>query len=443
MNALTDHQISRRSALKGAALLLAPAAVAACSSSSGGGSGSGSGSSPVSLNFWTHTDPPLVSVTKAAIASFTKANPNISISYTTIPNTEFFTKMLTSMTTGTGPDVFDMNDDFVRGDYIPRSLLNPVDPTALGYGSNAALAAAYDPGALGGATGPDGTVYGVPLELDSAGFAINTTLFSKAGLDPADYPTTWDDVGVMGAKIAKATGAQGFNFVYLDGWALLQLEILLLQTGGLVVDSSGKQAVINQPAGVQALQIWNELVNTYHAGNPHTATLNSSVPYYDFSVGKQGMTIIFPWVMAQIQQQYPQILSQMKLVPLPQVDTSASHRFDYGYSWVVSSRSSAAKQQAAWKFVGHLATQHSAYLSQAGLVQPVTNWQNSPAGKQMPFSSEWAVSYQKSEFFPVSTNWSQITSIMQTAVENVVLNGKSVTSSLDSAAQQINLAVQQ
>jgi multiple sugar transport system substrate-binding protein len=440
MHALTDNQISRRTALKGAALLLTPAALAACGGSGGSG---GSGSGPVTLNFWTHTDPPLVTVTKAAIASFEKANPNIKISYTTIPNAEFFTKMLTSMTTGTGPDVFDMNDDNVRGDYIPRNLLAPVDATALGYGSLAKLTAAYDPGALGGATGPDGRVYGVPLELDSAGLAINTTLFTKAGLDPANYPKTWDDVGVMGAKIAKATGAQGFNFVYLSGWALLQLEILLLQTGGRVVDSTGKKAVINQPAGVQALQIWDKLVNTYHAGNAHTATQNSSVPYYDFSVGKQGMTVIFPWAVTQIQQQYPQTLKQMKLVPLPQVTPGASHRFDYGYSWVVSGRTSPAKQQAAWKFVNHLAAQHSDYLSGAGLVQPVTNWQGSPAGKQMPFSSEWADSYQKSEFFPVSANWSQIGSIMQTAVEDVVLNSKDVQATLDSAAQQINQAVAQ
>jgi ABC-type glycerol-3-phosphate transport system substrate-binding protein len=438
MNVLTGQQISRRTALKGAALLLAPAALAACGNSSPGTSGG-----KVSLNFWTHSDPPMVSVTKAAIASFHKAHPGISIAYTTIPNSEFFAKMLTSMTTGTGPDVFDMNDDNVRGDYIPRHLLAPVDTAALGYSSNAQLEAAYQPGALGGAGGSDGKVYGVPLELDSAGLAINTALFKKSGLDPADYPKTWDEVGSMGAKIAKATGAQGFNMVYLPGWALLQLEVFLLQTGGRVIGSDGKTSVINQAGGVQALEIWNKLVNVDHAGNAHTATRNSTVPYYDFSAGKQGMTIFFPWAVTQIQQQYPKMLDQMQIVPLPQVSPGTSHRFDYGYSWVVSAASSSDKQQAAWKFAGHLAAQHSQYLSGSGQVQPVTNWQESPAGKKMPFSSAWVKSYQKSEFFPVSSNWSQIGDIMQAAVENVVLNGKSTQSALNSAAQQIDLAMKQ
>jgi len=39
MNLLTGQQISRRTALKGAALLLAPAALAACGNSSAGSSG--------------------------------------------------------------------------------------------------------------------------------------------------------------------------------------------------------------------------------------------------------------------------------------------------------------------------------------------------------------------------------------------------------------------
>lgn len=438
MDGSSDHRMSRRTALKAAgALAVTPAFLAACGGGGGGGGSSSSGSK-VTLDFWTHTDPPLVTVTKAAIASFKKTNPEISISYTTIPNSEFFSKMLTSMSTGSGPDVFDMNDDNVRGDYIPRNLLAVADPAGLGYGSTAKLTAAYEPGALGGATGVDGKVYGVPLELDAAALAINTTLFKQAGLSPDDYPKTWDDVGSMGAKVAKATGAQGYNFVYLSGWGLLQLSPLLLQTGGRVVDSSGKKAVINQPAGVQALQIWNKLVNVDHAGNAHTATRNSTVPYYDFSVGKQAMTIIFPWAVTQIQQQYPRLLKDMKIVPLPQVNPATPHHFDYGYSWVVSGRSPKAKQQAAWKFVSHLASKHSDYLSGAGLVQPVVGWQNSPAGKKMPFSAEWSRTYQKSEFMPVSSHWSQIGQIMQTAVEDVVLNGKAVQSTLDSAAKQID-----
>lgn len=433
--ALPTHP-SRRSLLKAAgALSLAPALLAACGNNGGNAGGK------VALNFWTHADPPLVDVTKKAVASFRKANPEIRVNYTTIPNSEFFTKMLTAMSTGSGPDVFDMNDNNVEGDYIPRNLLAPIDPQAMGYGSTAKLQSAYASGSLGGATGPDGTIYGVPMELDAAALAINTELFKKAGLDPNDYPRTWDDVTTMGAKITKKTGMQGYNVVWLTGWGLLQLSPLLLQTGGRVVDSSGKKAVINNAAGVEALTIWNNMFNVAGAGDPHAATRNSTVPYYDFSVGKQGMTMIFPWAVAQLHDQYPQMIKKMKIVPLPQVDPNRPHHFDYGYSWVVSAHSPSEKQQAAWKLVRHLADKHSDYLGAAGLVQPVTGWQDSQAGKEMPFSAEWAHVYQKSEFMPVSSNWSQVSSIMQTAIEDVILNGKDIQSTLDSAATQIDSAL--
>ncbi|MCL4413965.1 MAG: hypothetical protein M1522_04335 [Actinobacteria bacterium] len=84
--------------------------------------------------------------------------------------------------------------------------------------------------------------------------------------------------------------------------------------------AAGTKVTIGKPATLRALQIWNNLVNVYHAGNPHTATLNSSVPYYDFSVGKQAMTITWPWAMVQTAQEYPKIMKDVKVVPLPQVN---------------------------------------------------------------------------------------------------------------------------
>jgi len=296
--------------------------------------------------------------------------------------------MLTSMTTGTGPDVFDMNDDNVRGDYIPRHLLAPVDTAALGYSSNAQLKAAYQPGALGGAAGTDGKVYGVRWNWTQPAWR-STRPCSRS---PDSTRLTTRRPGTRWAPWARRSPrrpAPGLQHGLPARLGPTAAGGLPAADGGRVIGSDGKTSVINQAGGVQALEIWNKLVNVDHAGNAHTATRNSTVPYYDFSAGKQGMTIFFPWAVTQVQQQYPKMLDQMQIVPLPQVSPGTSHRFDYGYSWVVSAASSSDKQQAAWKFVGHLAAQHSQYLSGSGQVQPVTNWQESPAGKKMPFSSAW------------------------------------------------------
>ncbi len=64
---------------------------------------------------------------------------------------EFGTKMLTSMGTGTGPDIINMDDAAMRSIYIPRELVQEVDPAAMGFASLEELQAKYLPGALEGA----------------------------------------------------------------------------------------------------------------------------------------------------------------------------------------------------------------------------------------------------------------------------------------------------
>src|SRR5690349_17421233 len=83
---------------------LVGAAVTACSS------GSKSGGGKVHLTFWTHTHPPMIALNKQLIAEYEKANPNVTIDYQQIPNTDFNTKMLTSLSNGSGPDVINMDD---------------------------------------------------------------------------------------------------------------------------------------------------------------------------------------------------------------------------------------------------------------------------------------------------------------------------------------------
>lgn len=414
------------------------AMVAVASAGSMGAAGSANASSKITLTFWTHTDPPMVAVDNSVVKAYERSHPNVIIQTTEIPNSEFFTKMLASMTTGSGPDVFDMNDDYVRGDYVPDHLLAPIDPQAMGYKSMASLVNAYEPGAFDAAKGPTGINYGVPLEVDAAAFAINTQLFKEAGLSPSNYPKTWSQVGTMGAKIVSKDHVQGFNFVYLNGWGLLQLEPLMEQTGGSVLNSAGTKVTVDQPATVKALNIWNDLANVDKAGNPHTATRNSTVPYYDFAVGKQAMTIMWPWAIIQTAQEFPKIMKDIELVPLPQVNPSKPKQFAYGYSWVVSDKAPSAVQKAAWNFVGYLAKAYPQYIEKSGQVQPVKGWQGTKAAKSLPFASEWAKIYSQGvQFAPVGPNWSQISAIMQTAIENTILNGRSAASSLHAAASQI------
>jgi multiple sugar transport system substrate-binding protein len=106
-------------------------------------------------------------------------------------------------------------------------MLAPVDPTAFGFKDQAEMEKAYVPGSLDPFKGPDGKVYGIPFEYNSWPMVINDRIFKEAGLDPEkDYPKTWEEVGTIGAKLAKVQDGrferQGVCLEPADlGWTML------------------------------------------------------------------------------------------------------------------------------------------------------------------------------------------------------------------------------
>jgi len=415
---------SRALVLATLALLL----VTACGSSDD----SGGGSKTVKLTFWTHTHPPMIELNKKLISEYEAKHPNVKIAYEQIPNTEFATKMLTALSNGSGPDVINMDDVALRGDYIPKGLLAPMDPAAA-----AKAEAGYVPGTLDGAKGADGKLYGLPTEFNATAFAINKKHFADAGLDPAKPPATWAEVAEMGKKLVAA-GHEGFNFVYLhSGWYTQQLQTLLNETGGSILTPDGKNSALDQPQSVQALQIWSDLILKDKVGNADTASREATVPFDDFASGRRSMTMIYPWAVAQLKADNPGVYKQMQVVPLPQVDAAKPTGRWYGYYMAVNK---ASKQQAeAWKFIDYVTSEHDRWLTDVNFVQPVVDWQNSPAAKDnVPFLDVWAQAYSQGKFDEVAPHYSEIQDQIKSAVERSIFDGVSPAESLKEASGAIN-----
>jgi len=413
-------------------LALAALTTAACSSS-------GAGSSKVHLTFWTHTHPPMITLNKALIKEYEAKHPNVVIDYEQIPNTDFNTKMLASLSNGSGPDIINMDDVALRGDYIPKNLLAPLDYKAMGASSQKAIEDKYLDGTLAGASGPDGTLYGLPTEFNATAFAINKAQFVKAGLDPANPPATWDDVAADGKKLVAA-GQGGFNFLYLSsGQYTQQLQILLNETGGSIVDKGAKKATIDNAQGVAALNIWNKLINVDKVGNAHTASRDATAPFADFEAGKTAMTIMYPWGVGQIAQDNPATYKDMEVVPLPQVDpTNPSGRW-YGYYEAVNKASK--HQSEAWKFIQYSASQSQRWLTDVNFIQPVKGWATSPAASKVPFLPVWEKAYNAGRFDEVGHHWNEVQDAVKKAIEDTILNGKPAESTLKQAANTINEAL--
>lgn len=389
------------------------------------------------VKFWTHTHPPMVTQNETAIDAFMAANPDIEVEYEIIPNVQFAEKMLSSMGTGTGPDVINMDDNQMRSIYIPRGLVAPVDPAALGYADQAALEAAYIPGAFEGAT-VDGQIYGLPSEFNVTAFAINTAAFTEAGLDPNTPPKTWEEVGTMGQELVIKDGdtltRRGFDFLYLHaGWYHNQLGTLMLQTGGRYVAEDGT-VTVNSPETVAALQIWYDMIYKYGIADPNVASREATVPYQDFLDGNVAMTLLNPWGMGLVTEESA-VYENYQVVPLPQVDPANPAAPLYAYYWSVSEASEV--KEAAFRLVSYLASEPGPWLQNVNFIQPKVGWNELPEAANFPFYDVWAGEMLKGKFLPVTPEAQEVDNIMKSTIEASVLTEVPPQEALDAAKPQI------
>ena len=398
------------------------------------------------IKFWTHTHPPMVDLITELVEQFMAENSDIVVEYEIIPNNEFATKMLASMGTGTGPDIINMDDSAMRSIYIPRGLVQPVDPVSLGYESLDELKAAYIPAALEGSTGDDGNVYGVPSEFNVTAMVVNTAAMEEVGLDPAAPPATWDDVTTQGQQLTIKDGdfftRRGFDFVYLHaGWYHNQLGTLMLQTGGRYVAEDGMTVTVNSPEMVEALSIWYDMIYEDGIADPNVANQDATVPYQDFIDGNIAMTMFNPWGMGLITEDST-VGTDWAVVPLPQLDVEAAKTPLYAYYWAVNAQTTdEAKKAAAFKLIGYLASFPDRWLAEAAFIQPKVGWEESEAAQQMPFIDVWSGEMLKGAFIPVIPNAEEVDTLMKSALESSLFSGTPPQEALDAVAPQIEDAI--
>jgi multiple sugar transport system substrate-binding protein len=98
-------------------------------------------------------------------------------------------------------------------------------------------------------------VYGIGYAGYTMGLVINKNLFKQAGLDPANPPTTWQDVAADAKKIAAlgngVAGYREYSAGNTGGW---HFTAELYARGGADVSPDGKTATVNTPEAAAVLQ---------------------------------------------------------------------------------------------------------------------------------------------------------------------------------------------
>ena len=298
--------------------------------------------------FLTHWAPDTVAKLEAAAAAYTASHPDTKVTVRAVPFGDLLTTLRTSGGGADGATIAGIYDAWLP-DLSKDGLVAPVPDTI------AADTKANWPAGVIGAASINGTLYGIPNEIDVYALNYNKRLFAEAGI--ADAPRNWDEFLAAAEKLTdKSKGQQGFGLI--NSWAagvLHPFSSLLVSNGGdLVVD--GKPTLDTKQAS-ETFELYEKLIASgYSDPSMATADANTTGPFLDsFVSGKTGMIIMANWWESALKAGMGDAFADVATAPIP-VGPSGDVPRSISYSWmtVVNAKATPDEQAAAWDFLAWL-----------------------------------------------------------------------------------------
>jgi ABC-type glycerol-3-phosphate transport system substrate-binding protein len=322
---------------------------AACSSSPASNSG---GNVTVSIDCapTAAQDPVQHKEWVADVATFEKANPSITIKSiynypceTPAP----FTAMLKA---GTEPDVF-----YTYFTDLPQVLLAGQAADITSYVNSTTVPTLKDivPAAMKAVTAGK-TIYGLPTSNYTQGLIYNRALFTQAGLNPDDPPTTWAQVEADATKIAKlGNGIEGWGDYSANNNGGWHFSSYMDALGGQMVNTSGATPTADfaNANGMAILEALHALRFTDNAMS-RSQGLGWGALQQQFGAGKLGMYIAAPDdVYNVIVPTDKGNINDIGMGPLPSLTGTPAGSLGGGNTYMFAKHDTPAQIRAGIKFV--------------------------------------------------------------------------------------------
>lgn len=246
---------------------------------------SGSGELSGTVTWWdTSTVGSEDKVFKKLAEDFEAKHKGVDVKYVNVPFGEAQNKFKNAAGSGSGaPDVI-RSEVAWTPEFADLGYLAPLDGTPAlkdekDFVPQAAASTKYD-----------GKTYAVPQVIDSLGIFYNKKLFKDAGVE---VPTTIAELKTVSKAVKDKTGKTG---MYLRGDDAYWFLSFLYGEGGDLVDAEGKTVTVDSPAGVKAMKVVKDLVDSGAAKTDATDGWENMQAA--FKGGDVAMMINGPWAVA-------------------------------------------------------------------------------------------------------------------------------------------------
>ncbi len=286
----------------------------------------------------------------------------------------------------------------------------------------------------------DGKVVGVPALVDNLSLVYNKTLFEQAHVALPTSSWTWDDFRTAARKLTNA-GTHTYGWAYVnDGsedtvWRFLAM---LWQAGGELLNADNTKPAFDSPAGLAALTQLHDMAvvdkSVYlDQGNGNYLNL--------FNSGKIAMLWTGPWDLSSIN-------SDVKYGVTYLPGYQGNHETISGPDLYMIFDHSSARADAAFAFVTWLtsAKEHLKFAIATGDL-PLRQSET-----QLPGYQTFLRKYPAEKVFVANLNnvkhvrpniptYSQVSSIIGTMVQSVLLGQASPQQALSQASSQVTSAL--
>jgi ABC-type glycerol-3-phosphate transport system substrate-binding protein len=198
------------------------------------------------------------------------------------------------------------------------------------------------------------TLYGLPTSNYTQGLVINRTLFTRAGLNPDQPPTTWAAVEQDAKAITKlGDGIYGYGDYSAGNNGGWHFSSEVDAMGGHMVNSSsaGDTAAFDSPQGAAVLEALHTMRFTDHSMSP-TQQLEWGALQKQMAAGKLGMYIAAPDDIYQvIVPQDGGKIGDFGLGVLPSASGTPAGSLSGGNDYMFAKRDTPAQIKAGIKFV--------------------------------------------------------------------------------------------
>lgn len=351
---------------------------------------------PVSLTYWRVYDGP--DAFDEIIAKYKQLHPFVSINYRKLRYNEYEKELLDAMAEDRGPDIFSIQNTWVRGyqnkikpmpdtitmaypiekgtikkEIIPELRTNK--SLSLKEIKNNFVDVVYGDVVVAAKDQKTGEtknlVYGLPLSVDTLALFFNKDLMNNAGI--AEAPGYWNkDFQQYVKKLTKqdATGTIAQAGIAFGGSANIErstdaLSVLMMQNGSEMMLDDGKIVFNQMPSafqgqeynpGLEALRFYADFANPAKEVYCWNAKLDNSLKM--FTEGKLAFMLGYSYHLAAIKAEAPKL--NFGVAKLPQIEGNVPVNF--ANYWVETVSAKSKNPNEAWDFVQFAAKAEQAKL---------------------------------------------------------------------------------